>query len=325
MYSWDLGTCVPSEVLGQRGAVPLSNPSLLSLSLTTDPSCHGSGEPECEIDLSAVRQLQSLRWRAPGARHFETLCRAIENNSGRLQSLELDFIPWGRLRHDLGLEEKSTYDDYEWCANKVFGLTRQSPQPIFPAIRELCLTQVPLSPAMVKAINFDTLVSLRLRKCPDWQGFLDEIIELGVPIRLKTLEIRDSYNESHGYGPESVDIFLLAFEGLEELFVTYWNSSKGDYIGRWNVATSGVWNGATHHRATLKRLGYHRRETVWIAAESDVAGEGLHSWAMRGQPEDGLSQHPLAGLDLDFIGLSCTPELLVRTRSSSLGSRFYSG
>ncbi|KAH6854109.1 hypothetical protein B0I37DRAFT_22148 [Chaetomium sp. MPI-CAGE-AT-0009] len=308
-FSWDFGACVPSEVLGPSGTIPLNNPSLRSLNLTTDPTCHSSGAQHCEIDLSALCQLQSLRWRGPGARHLDTLSRTIENNSGRLRSLELDFICWASLKRDLDFDQGIRLEADEWCANNVFGLTRQSPQPTLSAIRELSLAQVPLGDGIGRTINFDTLVSLKLRNCRNWDDFLDEIIHLGVPIRLKTFEIRDSEYVT-GYGaPETLNRFLTTFDGLEELFVSYWNSEKGDYRGRWNHVTSGIWNSANHHRETLKRLGYHRRERVWIGPESDLQDEGLYMWGIS-ETQDNPSQHPLADLDLDFIGLSCSPGLL---------------
>lgn len=311
-----MGTCVPSEILGPRGTLPANNSSLLSLSLTTDPDCQGCGEPGCEIDLSALRQLRTLRWRAPGAHHFDALSLAIENNSERLQSLELDFVSWAHLRDELRFE-RDDYTQYSWCVNKVFGLTRQSPQLIFPAIRELCLAHVPLDEALAPAINFDTLVSLKLRNCRDWFSFLGHVMDLGRPIRLKTFEVRDGVSCGPcGFGHEIVEPFLRTFEGLEELFVSYWNSTKGDYVGRWNSVTSELWDRAVHHRATLRRLAYHMRETEWRGPENDVLDEGLYSWAA-GQTEEGPSQHPFASLDLDFIGLSCVPELLVSTRRCS--------
>jgi hypothetical protein len=223
----------------------------------------------------------------------------------------LDFIAWGQFKDDLELEEKKRWIADDWCANKIFGLTNQPSQPLFPAIRELSLTQVPLADGMGQRIGLETLVSLRLRKCPGWLGFLEEITQRGDPLRLKTLEIRDSQAEAWA-NHEIVDKFLSSFEGLEELLVSYWNSTKRDYIGRWNLLGSGIWNAAAHHRATLKKLGYNRRETVWVGPESDVPDEGLYSWAIN-ETDDDPSQHPLAGLGLDFIGLSCAPRLLVRT------------
>ena len=208
----------------------------------------------------------------------------------------------------------------KWCINKIFGLTKQPSQPVFPAIRELFLTAVPFTEGMGKRIGLETLVSLKLRKCRNWPVFLEEIIQRGDPIRLKALELRDSQAVTWRGAPETMSSFLLAFEGLEELFVCYWNSSKRNYIERWNLHSSGIWNGAAHHRATLRRLGYNRRETVWVAPECDVSDEGLYSWGIN-ETDDGPSQHPLASLDLDFIGLSCAPGPLVRTYAQShLGS-----
>ncbi|KAK3300725.1 uncharacterized protein B0H64DRAFT_21776 [Chaetomium fimeti] len=310
-FSWDLGACVPSDVLGPRGTISLNNPSLRSLTLTTDPGCQTPGAPDSDIDLSALCKLQSLRWRGPGVRHLDTLSLAIENNSGRLQRLELDFIRWGSLERDMmELKKTNLLEAREWCANNIFGLARQSPQPILSAIRELSLAGMPLSDGMARTINLDTLVSLKLRECKNWVGFLEGIIHLGVPIRLKALELRDSRAVTQRDAPVTLNRFLNAFDGLEELFVSYWNSSRRTYVGYWHHASLGIWSGANHHRATLKRLGYHRRWTEWACPEGDVLDLDLRMWGISQIGYEDPSQHQLAELDLDFIGLSCPPDQL---------------
>jgi hypothetical protein len=235
------------------------------------------------------------------------LSLAIERNSERLQNLELDFVNWPILQDDLGYESDDGDAAQKVVCRELFGLTEQPPLPIFPAIRELSLTQVPLVAAMARAINFDTLRSLTLRTCPDWHKFLTEAMELDLPTRLKRLEIQDCDNGSF-LGYDVIYDFLATFQGLEELFVSYMGPEP----------TLQLWNQVILHHATLKRLVHHQRtvnlddESPYFEEMKDLPDLAILSEEIReikGDP----SQNPLARLDLDFIGLCCIPERLVRT------------
>jgi hypothetical protein len=303
-YSWDLGTCVPSEVLGPCGIVSLNNPLLRSLSLATDSTCHHDDLGECRIDLSSLGQLQSLSWKGPEAEHLDTLSRAIERNSEQLQKLELDFVSWRRLLNSFGYFESDEEED-ERQSFALFGLTRQAPRLIFPMIRELALSQVPLVAEMARAINFDTLRSLTLRMCPGSDDFLANVTELGISIRLKKLEVCGDQG-SLGLSRENLEDFIGAFDGLEELFVTESGPEN----------TLGLWKQVARHQATLKKFAHHQM-TVEVDDQfsrfvrpRDLPDLGLLPQEFRRLKED-PSQSPLATLGLEFLGLCCVPERLV--------------
>jgi hypothetical protein len=236
-----------------------------------------------------------------------------------LQKLELDFVDWPKLRD---------YFDFMWGDEEdeiqtlwgfaMFGLTRQAPRAIFPMIRELALSQVPLVAEMARAINFDTLRSLTLRMCPGTDDFLANVTGLGLSIRLKKFEVCDRDHESPGLSHENLEDFIGAFDGLEELFVTE--------PGPENAL--GFWKQVTCHQATLKKFAHHQmtvepdEQFPRFERPRDLPDLGLLPRELRRLKED-PSQSPLATLDLEFLGLCCVPERLVRTRASQDGSRVY--
>ncbi|KAK3897539.1 hypothetical protein C8A05DRAFT_19723, partial [Staphylotrichum tortipilum] len=191
-FSWELGTCIPSQVLGPRGIVPCKHPLLRSLSLTT-PQCHAPEAETREIDLSSFVELRSLRWIGPHPAHLRTLSAALGRNSARLQHLELYFDSWREFRNPLRHWTTGIDDELQrLCASRLFGLTAQFPQPIlFPAISTLSLTGVPLTAAVAQALGFNTLWSLTIRECPGWREFLVWVVEAGLSVRLKAFEICD--------------------------------------------------------------------------------------------------------------------------------------
>ncbi|RYO86791.1 hypothetical protein DL764_008959 [Monosporascus ibericus] len=262
-------------------------------------------------DLSPFRHLQSLCWKAPTIDNLETLSDAIRLNAARQQKLDLDFVDWPDLRQSLGYESDDEEDEAQsYFADIVLELNGRSPRPYFPDIRVLSLSQVPLNAAMALAINFNTLVSLTLRKCPSWDKFLERVLERNYSIRLRTLEIQDSESASQGFGRFVLGDFLDAFEGLEELSII--EPGPADSIE--------VWNHAAHHRATLKKFVYHQRivrivdldEESPYFEEHDLPNLAIIGPQMRQIKED-PSQNPLARLDLECIGLACVPDRLSRS------------
>ncbi|RSL48004.1 hypothetical protein CEP51_015698 [Fusarium floridanum] len=313
-FSWDLGTCVPPEILGVNGVVPLRQSSLQSLSLITDPTCRDDHDAECEIDLSSFCKLQSLSWRGPNSDNLDALTVALRSNSTHLRELELDFVNWPELREYLGYfsDDEDDMDGIkgtDYFAYAVLGLNKRSPRPLFPTIRVLFLSQVPLSAAMAHAFNFDTLTSLTLRMCPNWDQFVGRVMELNHPIKLKKLEIQESDDVTYECSEDSILDFLDAFEGLEELFV----SQAGP------APALRLWDHVARRHSQLKRFVGHQR-TINTDENSpnfekpcDLPDLAIFGRDMRRIEED-PSQNPLAKLDLEFIGLACIPERLVSTR-----------
>ncbi|KAF5688000.1 f-box-like domain-containing protein [Fusarium denticulatum] len=303
-FSWDLGTCVPPEILGVNGIVPLQQPSLRSLSLVTDPTCRTYYDGECEIDLSSFCNLQSLSWRGPNSDNLDVLTVALKNNSTHLRILELDFVNWPELREYLGYFSDDEDDMTNYFADVVLGLNRRSPRPLFPRIRVLSLSQVPLSTTMAHAFNFETLSSLTLRMCPNCDQFVERVVQLNHPIKLKKLEMQES-DASHEWSETFLLDFLNAFEGLEELFI----SESGP-----NSALE-LWGHVAHRHPTLKRLVSHQRrintneDSPHFEKPCDMPDLGIFGRSMCRIKED-PSQNPLTKLDLEFIGLACIPKRL---------------
>ncbi|KAF4501071.1 AAA family ATPase [Fusarium agapanthi] len=308
-FSWDLGTCVPPEILGVNGVVPLQQPSLRSLSLITDPACRGYHDAEYEIDLSSFCNLQSLSWRGPDSENLDALTVALRNNSTHLRKLKLDFVNWPELRDNLGYfsDDERNMDgtkEKDYFADVVLGLNTRSPRPLFPIIRVLSLSQVPLSTKMAHAFNFETLSSLTLRMCPDCDKFVERVMRLNHPMKLKKLEIQES-DASHEWSETFILNFLNALEGLEDLFV----SQSGP------TSALELWDHVAHRHPTLKSFVGHQRmintdqDSPYFEKPCDVQDLAISGPSMSRIKED-PSQNPLAKLDLEFIGLACIPSLL---------------
>ncbi|KAH9983354.1 hypothetical protein F4779DRAFT_624566, partial [Xylariaceae sp. FL0662B] len=222
-FSWELGSCIPSTILGSRGTVTLNQNSVKSLSLTTDSTCSHYYEEDCDIDLSSFRQLHSLCWKAPNSENLQAISDAVRLNSAQLQNLELDFVNWSGLRPNLDYDsddnDDGEYPEQSHFTREILDLDSRSPLPYFQNIRIISLSHVPLGTAMARAINFDTLESLSLRLCPNWDGFLARILELRLSVRLRTLAIQASYSVTSGLGDDVMRDFLDAFDGLEELYI----------------------------------------------------------------------------------------------------------
>ncbi|KAF5698704.1 AAA family ATPase [Fusarium mundagurra] len=157
---------------------------------------------------------------------------------------------------------------------------------------------------MAHAFNFETLSSLTLRMCPNCDQFVERVMQLKHPIKLKKLEIQEP-DAAHEWDETFILDFLNAFEGLEELFV----SQSGP------ESALELWGHVAHRHPSLKRFVDHQRmlnldeDSPHFEKPCDVPDLGIFGRSMRRIKED-PSQNPLAKLDLEFIGLACIPERL---------------
>ncbi|CAH0022673.1 unnamed protein product [Clonostachys rhizophaga] len=317
-FSWDLGTCIPAEILGRNGILPQKHPKLQSLSVCGDFLCNRGGK----ISVSAFRSLQRLRWRAPNTRQVDALSEAIENNASHLKELEIDFARWKTLEGTISYPYGGLGGG---ISRKVFGVGHQGlytevtqlvgiPSPlqgiIFKEIRSLSLTEVPLTADLARAINFQTLQSLKLRTCPDWFGFLNAIVEDKVKLNLKAFELTDDLGEyqktQDGYYAAcvaSMPAFLASFQGLEQLHLAVFGIRN----------TAAEWQGcARDHRESLKSLVFHERFANWDR-QSYGSGQVSDSGYLLLPDERKLfkedpSQNPLSLFNLNFLGVCCRTE-----------------
>lgn len=304
-FSWDLGTCVPPKILEPGGLVALRYPSLQSLHLITQTYCHrGPGTGWCDVDLSPFSQLQSLCWIAPNCAALNTLSSAIRRNSAGLQYLEVDFVCWETLVRYMERGDHQGIQPEAWSA-RFFGLGAQPPGIIFPDVRELSLTDVPLVAGLARAVNFGTLRSLTLRRCLGWADFLSRATELRLPIQLKTFEIVFVESTPHVLPRLVLGDFLRSFKGLEKFFI--------DEVHR--KETLLLWDIVAHHQQTLKQFVHHQREEknhrCFFGLFPVVRNLSLSEADLNRIQHYPLA-NPLHSLDLEFLGLSCHPTYLKR-------------
>ncbi|KAH9204561.1 hypothetical protein DL95DRAFT_529207 [Leptodontidium sp. 2 PMI_412] len=302
-YSWEMGTCVPLEILGERGYITNKQTSIESISLITGGACPINTDGENPINLSAFRSLRHISWTGlQSSKEFDALSRALKNNSEGLRELRLDFVNWS--------EEDSFDSDasQNFIASQVLKLSADQCGIMFPALEALSLSDISLENAqkgIAYAFNFHELSSLTLHHCSGSEEFLTEVIGSGQTIRLSSLEVV--------WGPSDHDIdmcatlssFLGAFQGLKDLFV----SLPGP------VDTLELWRSIIHHKSTLTRFVCHQR-SVDLHDDSPHFEEEIDLLDLSLLPEDRAeldrseSGHPFAALNLESIGLGCVPQHL---------------
>jgi hypothetical protein len=173
----------------------------------------------------------------------------------------------------------------------------------------LSLTSVSLSnnsaEDLVHAINISALESLTLRGCDDSGEFLSLLARSSALIRLKTFEVTAAEGLG-GNGDRKIAEFVESFKGLQELFVQFAGPKLSPFR---------VWTALAGHRTTLKRFIYHKRMVLGPWPQWDL----LDSIEDLGIPDLGLDapeQHPQANpircLEVECLGLSCRPYILVR-------------
>lgn len=222
--SWELGTCVPSEILGRSGYLENKQSSIETLSLITGGDCGENMGGGCPVDLSAFHSLRGISWvNLRSAEDFEALGGVLHSNSAHLTELRLDFVDWSEADDswfmDRGQFEGGRSENF--FVRDILKLSVGEVVVKFPALETLLLREVSFAsaaPEMLYAFNLSKLRSLTLRNCPDSEDFLRGVNELGQPIKLISLEVLAGSEYAFDIC-EALSTFLGAFEGLENLYV----------------------------------------------------------------------------------------------------------
>ena len=204
-----MGTCVPHQILGDRGYMKNKQSSIESISLITGGACPINTDGENPTDLSAFRSLRDFSWTGlQSSQEFDALSRALKNSSKHLKKLRLDFVNWSE-------EDLDEYDDSgSFFASQVLKLSAGQFEIMFPALETLSLSAVSLENAgkeLVYALNFSRLSSLTLRHCPGSEEFLNAVIDLGQTIRLSLLEVACGPSDNDVDMCGTLSTFLKAF------------------------------------------------------------------------------------------------------------------
>ncbi|KAF5552879.1 potassium channel beta subunit [Fusarium mexicanum] len=304
--SWDLGTCIPTPILGSNGIVTRQQSTLSTLKLTTYPFCQHYNSRERKIDLSAFHHLLNLSWKGPSSDNLRVFATALKNNKTQLETLEMDLVDWPHMRKELGYrnddERVRRTRARDYLNKMVLGLDIHSPHITFPNLHTLVLSHVPLTATLVQSVNFEVLRSLTIRSCPQWYDFVLAITRRRIPARLKKLEVQESWPKNDAANDEFEDgdpseVLLEYFRGLEEFYL----DQTGDMLSKY------TWESVCHHSSTLKRFVNHSRFydeelEVWTDLPDMMINQrDKERWW------DDPTSSPLYDLDLNFIGLSCEP------------------
>ncbi|MCJ1284960.1 hypothetical protein MMC26_004297 [Xylographa opegraphella] len=247
-FSWDLGICIPSTVLGRDGILTTKQRRIECLALTTGGSDEHKIEGSYLPYLLPLNCLRSLSWKSIiTVEELYELSDGLLTNSEHLSTLELDLVDFPAVLRNWRECGESSRGNL--VAFSVLNLERGQFFVRFPVLEVLRLSQVPFNFAameMACALNLTNLRSLKLHNCPGSFALLETASRSLQPIRLTSFELvsvecfKDSY---------AVSNFLEAFTGLEELYL---------YLRRREPEITGdYWPSIRHHMSSLKRLVYH--------------------------------------------------------------------
>jgi hypothetical protein len=236
--------------------------------------------------------LRHLSWKGWDSDDENVLLRRLlEANCEHLESLEIETIadrtyamPINGFTSDIARSEVAIH---------------------FASLRHLSLSNVSFKEAyrrMASAFRLEKLQTLRLCNCPYTLQFLDNIAKSSNIIRLRSFEVvfnesRDNevYDETHPIGQ-----FLMAFEGLEELYISIQNNTVGPI--------KPFLNPILHHSRTLRRLIHHERGMETYEENGDRY-ELTYDYEL--PLEQGIDR-ALGMTALENVGFCISPSCLVR-------------
>ncbi|KAI5456731.1 hypothetical protein BGZ63DRAFT_428841 [Mariannaea sp. PMI_226] len=316
LKTWDLGVCVPVDLLDYDGYLPLHQRNIESLRLITDASCHSPGFSSQVHALDSFKCLRRFSWTGIRTRDdFTSLQNAFKSHSEHLIELELDFVNWQKLKEiwedDYLIEEHPFEDLVLGVACKAAGLR-------FPALERLSLSNLDMmSGAQGIACAFATasLQSLTFHRCPGWDDFLHHLFQfVGNQLHLQTLEVQsNSYDDD-----ELIKSIIETVVGVHSLYLSLWNPR----------CTRDLWNTLPRHQENLKQFIFQVTtvveddESEFFEQTADLgdmsfSANDASDWSQSNEYVDKDDEwfndefaNPLGELELESIGLACAPRRL---------------
>lgn len=270
-FSWDLGMCIPENIFGHEGYLTKKQTAIESLSLVTGTgfSENDTNDTVQTVVLSGFPKLRKFSWKGIcQTEELDSLRDLLRCTHGTLEDLELDFIRWQDVTiaelpsAGTWLEEKPSFEELI--------LPRQSNGAVkrFKSLTRLALSVLEFEDPprkTIQAFNIWNLQSLKLHNCRRILNFLSTIVDSGVVLKIKFLElIIDDYAVEHdGVLRSPLISFLKSFQGLKHLYLML----QADMLGPMDWPAH-YWNSILHHNSTLRRFIYHER----IPRYSDYQG-----------------------------------------------------
>ncbi|KAK7978762.1 hypothetical protein PG988_006252 [Apiospora saccharicola] len=302
--------------------------NLESIRLFTDPRCDEMrhGVTLDGLGLQAFSKLKRLSWTGMFGNNVEYLESMLEGIGHQLEMLDLDFsycrspertVVDGVLDEDVLFEDYVNMGVYRSLLSRVFQLHQPAPLSL-PALRDLRLCAVDVEPSDVEgllgSVDFACLESLEVRACGNSWLILDRLTASASSSSSSPRLLLENLRSFALQVPDNIGVvfwtgvlpFLQSFRGLRDLFLDMPTNQD---------TTAEIWRAAAaHHGKTLRRLVYHQRK---YDAE---AGTEPGSWLRWDQPDlclmssdlgNGPEGNPLGSLDLESLGLGCSPKWMV--------------
>ena len=231
--SWEIGTCIPSSILGRNGYLPRYHPNINFISLVTDSLCdHADGQDSMtRISLDGFEQLEALSWIGIGigtddflAWEWKTLHDCIIRNSRHLKSPLVKAGHWSAVNYD------KLYDFFASHVNVS--------EPVFPALQTLVLASFRIEGG--SPITYSCFSALKRLQLQHYEGTIDflEGLMKCCALKLEFLELTgflyDSDSEPN-LPHVTINKFLRSFSGLKALSlclgIPMWNFDLGSIVG----------------------------------------------------------------------------------------------
>ena len=316
-FSWDLGICIPGHILGIEGYLTKKQTAIESLSLITT-ACPEWRLRKLVVEpvvLSTFPRLRKFSWKGISTTgQLNSLRDLFASNYEVLEDLELDFIDWDYVTIDYAHPAGITSITPSLPSFQTRILPHKSNKDLKPfrSLKRLALSEFEFEePAwgFTHSFNIPCLQVLKLHCCTGTVKFLSTILEAGLVLKLRSLELtmQDGAVE-HNSVPQSALIgFLESFQGLEDLYIMI--ELKESAPEGW----ASYWKAILHHSSTLKRLVYHQRKHVtwWSTGlyDSEYIDAGFTPPPSPGSEDedpddwnDFIYNRPLAQMNLECFG-----------------------
>ena len=260
-FSWDLGMCIPGNILGPEGYLTKKQTAIESLSLITNMyRCRFYPSSSEIVVLSNFPKLRKFSWKGLNTtEELESLRGLFISNFRVLEDLELDFIDWRLVTID-DVQMQSLFDEPPPSFTDLI-LPHKANRVVqqFKSLKRLALSEFCFeaeTKSIARAFNVRNLRSLTMRNCTGILTFLSTIVDAGLILRLTSLEliIEDEAVEHDGTLKSPLLSFLQSFQGLEHFHLMLRADILTPYV--WSFS---YWNAIQHHSSTLKSLVYHER------------------------------------------------------------------